>query len=431
MAAEKNQEDQAYTQAVKSGLYAKKSGLTGKYDNVRRYWEDEVTRECLRPFMLQLLERAKEKCRRIRILDLGCGSADGFELLTGVRERDPGLYSIEVDLLTPQHLGLYKGVELNQELLEQAREIYDDNPKMVFQQGDFCDGLPLPKDEPPYDLYFMSYGTSSHHNDDETMVKMLADIADRTEDYAIVVCDWLGRYSYEWQNLWVQNPEELKNMDYAISYIYDKEEREKRRDELQHLTLRLMSRPEIDDILKKVNEKSGATIKPLSVFDRSTLTGRHIDTGDYNPGAQPIRESINSLHEPNLRTNLHHLRFDYVPKQEFDFLNDYFEQVQVCWNIVVDYTCKLLANYDIDAERLKIEDQPVPASYPEPLRVAMHKVRHLIEGVGWLQRGLPRENVIEPQLGYVLRDLVMGLQKGQGCSHGLVGIFEINKSSNR
>ena len=39
----------AYTEAVKSGLYAKKTGLTGKYDNVRRYWEDETTRRLLRP----------------------------------------------------------------------------------------------------------------------------------------------------------------------------------------------------------------------------------------------------------------------------------------------------------------------------------------------------------------------------------------------
>lgn len=428
MVPQENQEDHAYTQAVKSGLYAKKSGLTGKYDNVRRYWEDEITRECLRPFVAKLLQRAKSRCRRIRILDLGCGSADGFELLTGIRERDPGLYTIEVDLLTPQVLGLYKGVELNQELLEQAREIYSSNPKMVFQQGDFCNGLPLPEDEQPYDLYFMSYGTSSHHNEDETMVNMLADIAKRTDDYAVVVCDWLGRYSYEWQNLWVQNPADLENMDYAISYIYEKEEREKRRDELQHLTLRLMSRPEINDITKKAGKKCGAKINPLSFFDRSTFTGRHIDTGDYNPGAQPIRHSVNSLHEPNVRTNLHHLRVDYVPKQGFDFLNDYYERVQVCWNTVVDYTCHLLSNYDSDTEQLKVAPEPVPASYPEPLRVAMQKVHHLIEGVGWLKRGLPRENVIEPQLGYLLRDLVMGLQQGQGCAHGLVGVFEIDKS---
>ncbi len=38
----------AYSEAVKSGLYEKQSGLVGKYDNVRRYWEDEITKgSCL------------------------------------------------------------------------------------------------------------------------------------------------------------------------------------------------------------------------------------------------------------------------------------------------------------------------------------------------------------------------------------------------
>jgi hypothetical protein len=48
---------EAYTEAVSSGLYAKNSGLVGKYDNVRRYWEDEVTRMFLRPHLQRLIER--------------------------------------------------------------------------------------------------------------------------------------------------------------------------------------------------------------------------------------------------------------------------------------------------------------------------------------------------------------------------------------
>ncbi len=47
---------------------------------------------------------------------------------------------------------------------------------------------------------------------------------------------------------------------------------------------------------------------------------------------------------------------------------------------------------------------------------------------GWYGMGLPRENIIEPQLGYALRHVVTKLQQGQGCGHGLVGILEIDKS---
>ncbi|MFW6162179.1 MAG: class I SAM-dependent methyltransferase [Planctomycetota bacterium] len=417
----------AYSEAVKSGLYAKRSGLTGKYDNVRKYWEDEITRLFLRPHLRTLIERSRDRMRRVRIMDLGCGSADGYELLSGTRMRDPDLQDYEVDLLTPDVFGLYKGVDLNDALLDQARDIYGESPKLRFAKGDFTEGLPLEEGEKPYDLYFTSFGTMSHHNKDSTAVRLLADIAQRVEHYAIIMCDWLGRYSYEWQTLWTNNLSKHRNMDYVVSYIYEKQEREQRRDELQHLNLRLMSRQEVEAIVAKASEKAGVEISPLVFFDRSTFTGRHMDTQEYNPHAQPIRKAINSLHEANLRTDLNSLMINYVPKPGFDFLNEYFEHLQMCWNTLVHHTGQLLAAYDGESEQFVEKLPAVPASYPKALRDMMERMRHVIEGVGWLNVGLPRENIIEPQLGYALRHLAMGLQQGQGCAHGLVGIFAIDK----
>ena len=112
----RNDQMPAYTQAVRSGLYAKKSGLVGKYDNVRLYWEEEITRQFLRPHLLRLITLCRATMRRLRIMDLGCGSADGYELLAGVRHRDADLQDVEVDLLTPDVLGLYKGIDLNEDL---------------------------------------------------------------------------------------------------------------------------------------------------------------------------------------------------------------------------------------------------------------------------------------------------------------------------
>ncbi len=416
----------AYTEAVKSGLYAKKSGLVGKYDNVRRYWEDEITREFLRPYVQRLLDRCSSSMRRLRILDLGCGSADGFELLAGIRYRDPDLEEDEVDLLTPDTLGAYVGVDLNEDLLRQARDIFGHNPKITFQQADFTKGLPLAEEE-PFDLYFASFGTCSHHNDDRTLVRLLSDIAKRTEDHCLLVLDWLGRYSYEWQTLWTNNLSKNRNMDYVVSYIYEKEEREARRDELQHLYLRLMSRREAESIVAKAAGRAEVEIKPLVFFDRSVFTGRHMDTAEYNPHAQPIRQAVNSLHETNLRTPLNSLLIDYAPKEGFDFLNSYFEHLQICWNTLVKYVEVLLQSYDEGEGRFVSDPPDVPASCPAPLRDMMERMMRVVEGVGWLGIGLPRENIIEPQLGYALRHLVTGLQQGQGCAHGLVGIFEIDK----
>jgi hypothetical protein len=216
-------------------------------------------------------------------------------------------------------------------------------------------------------------------------------------------------------------------MDYVVSYIYEKEEREARRDELQHLTLRLMSRQEAEDIVARAGKRAGVPINPLVFFDRSTFTGRHMDTAEYNPHAQPIRQSVNSLHEGNLRTNLSSLLVDYAPKKGFAFLNDYFEHLQTCWNTLVQYVEWLLKMYD-DTEARFTSDLPlIPASYPAPLRDMMDRMKRVVEGVGWLGIGLPRENIIEPQLGYALRNLVTKLQQGQGCAHGFVGILEVDK----
>jgi len=418
----------AYAEAVKSGLYAKQSGLVGKYDNVRRYWEDEITRIFLRPYLQKLIDRSRASMRRLRIMDLGCGSADGYELLTGVRQRDASLQQLEVDLLSDDILGAYKGIDLSPDLLGQARSIYGDNPKMTFEEADFTKGLPIADGEKPYDLYFSSFGTFSHHNDDETAVRLLAEIAERVDDNCIIVCDWLGMYSYEWQNLWTNNLDEPKNMDYVVSYIYGPEEREERRAQLQHLTLRLMSRGEAEAIVTEASERAGVEIKPRKWFDRSVFCGRHMDTTEYNLHAQPIRNAINSLHEANTRTELDSLMVNYVPKPDFEFLNDYFEHLHLCWNFLVQYVACLVEAFDEETRRYTRELPAAPVSCPQALEDMMERMQLVIQGIGWLSYGLPRENIIEPQLGYALRYLVCNLQQGQGCGHGLVGIFEIDKS---
>ena len=424
-------EMQAYTEAATSGLYAKQSGLVGKYDNVRKLWEDESTRIFLRPHLERLIDRRVSQMQRVRIMDLGCGSADGFELLTGIRRRDADLQDFEITLLNPSVLGRYHGVDLNEELIQQAQYLYGDYGKLTFSQADFSQGLPLAPEQRPYDLYFTSYGTCSHFTDDASLIRLLAEIAARTRDYCLIVCDWLGRYSYEWQTLWSNDLTQNHTMDYVVSYIYDKEERERRRDELQHLQLRLMTRQEAEALVQEAGRRAGVPIRQLGFFDRSVLTGRHMDTAEYNPHAPPLRQAVNSLHEPNVRTDLGLLEFDYVPKPGFDFVNDYFEHLQMCWNMLVAYVEELMLKYDESTQQYRSPPTPIPASYPQPLQEMMQRMRRVVEGTAWLGYGLPRENIIEPQLGFALRHLVVHLQQGFGCAHGLVGLFEVDKSEQK
>ena len=68
-------EKAAYSQAAGTGRYDRSTGLLGKYDNVRRFWEDQVTGIFLRPALNQVVERKKQRLERLGILDLGCGSS--------------------------------------------------------------------------------------------------------------------------------------------------------------------------------------------------------------------------------------------------------------------------------------------------------------------------------------------------------------------
>ena len=49
-----------YSQAVVTGKYDKSSGLLGKYDNVRRFWEDQSTAAFLRKSLNNLVDRKKK-----------------------------------------------------------------------------------------------------------------------------------------------------------------------------------------------------------------------------------------------------------------------------------------------------------------------------------------------------------------------------------
>jgi hypothetical protein len=245
----------------------------------------------------------------------------------------------------------------------------------------------------------------------------------------VTVLDWLGRYSYEWQTLWTDPSARRQNMDYAVSYIYEREERERLRDQLQHLYLRLMSREEAEEIIAEASRRAGVRIKPLRFFDRSIFTGRHMDTADYNPHAQPIRRAVNALHEINTRANLDDLFIKYVPREGFAEVNRYFERLQTCWNELVLYTGRLLRVYDAEENEYR-DDVPRPhEDRPPVLMHMMDRMKQVVAGVGWLKEGLPRENIIEPQLGYALRHLMMDLQGGMGTGHFMVGILEVDKTA--
>ena len=261
----------AYSQAVASGKYQRARELRRKYDHVRLYWEDDVTRRFLAPSLQKLIEERDKSNRGIRILDLGCGSGDGYELLMEITTPDGSLEAQQNAVLTEDMLAGYRGIELNEDLLAQNTERWGENAKMDCVWGDFSKGLPEQAGADPYDLYFASYGALSHLHEDQT-VELLSDICRQAEDGAIIMGDWLGRYSYEWQQLWDNNCEKEQWMDYVISYIYPPDQRD--RMDLASLQLRLLNRDEIERMVTRVCEQTGISLTINTIFDRSLFVGR-------------------------------------------------------------------------------------------------------------------------------------------------------------
>ncbi len=417
-------EKQAYCQAASTGKYERPAGLLGKYDNVRRFWEDRITADFLAPALGDLVSRKATRNDRMRILDLGCGSGDGFDLLTGVSRSKSVLRDVHTSALSMEIIDEYIGLDLNEDLILQAESCYGKNPKARFLQGDLSHGLP-PQVEAleAFDVYFAGYGTLSHFHDEQS-VKIIADICRHASDGAVFVGDWLGRYSYEWQDLWHHPVDREYFMDYRISYIYPEEERA--HVEVASFPLRLMNRNEIIAITNQAQRASGVKIKPVCFFDRSIYIGRHMETGDYNKNCPKIRSVVNSLFEQHRRTDLDRLLVDYVPRDGFGDQNTFFKSFFDSCNYLVEYTNNLLAAFDAGEHQISFLPE-IPVSCPNSVKEAMETMQRVVEGVGSIGWCEPRANVIEPMLGYCLRKLETDLQPGTGMGHGLIGVFEIRK----
>ncbi len=411
-----------YETAVAQGYYGRDlRGMAGKYDNVRRYWENQITRFALRPFVESLVRQKRRELSRIRIVDLGAGAGEGYELLSGMTCENNKLLSPEVALVPAEIIGHYHGIDISHAMVEQGNAIYESNPKVHFSVGDLSAGLGEVRREPPFDVYFSSYSSLSHLSDDG-LRQLLADVCDHYEGSCILVADMMGRYSFEWQCYWDQPGTDASNMrQYSMSYLYPAEMLD--RIEVERFPMRYWGAVEFDELVTELLESKGTRIVRRHLCDRSIVVGRHMNTAEYNPHVAPIRTAVNSLHAMDRRTDLNQLLFDYVLQPDFPELNRFFDWFQMAWNSVV---YEAIAALDQDGYAESVDQTPVE-DYPEVVREAIATIRNVVGSVHWFRMGDPRANVVEPQLGYILRNLEMDLQPGLGTGHGLLAVYELQK----
>ncbi|MFA0784088.1 MAG: hypothetical protein YYHSYBAR_002479 [Candidatus Fervidibacter sacchari] len=403
-----------YQKAVLIGAYDRPpDGLFGKFDNVRRFWEDAVLRKSLRDFLKPFLHYKRSQFSRLRIIDLGCGPGAGYDLLTSPHRGGPIVFDEAM-------ISVYKGVDISPDMIAKAQERYQGNPKCCFVIADLNDGLPLDDHEPPYDLYFSSYGSLSHLPD-ESLRRLLGEICAHMGERAVFVADVLGRFSYEWQCYWDEPEDGQRMRTYSMSYLYPPELREQM---TERFPIRFWGGEELDRFITETVEHCGVKIVRKELRDRSILVGRHMDTGEFNPYAQPIRSVVNSLFEPNRRTDLTQLLFDYRPHPLHPDLNNFFERFQLAWNAVVAAALDELHCSHYTAW-LGVESALEPL--PEPVHQAIHMVRTSIRHSHLFCFDDPIANFVEPQLAYALRQLEQSLQQGLGCGHSLLAFYEFRK----
>ncbi|MEA5512482.1 class I SAM-dependent methyltransferase [Nodularia sp. UHCC 0506] len=412
--------EQTYSQAVKEGKYDLYVGnLFGKYDNVRTYWEDQLTRIAFRPFLLDLVERRRKENRGVRILDLGCGSGQGYEILVKIDSRDLDLGLQHERVLPEDSIDLYYGVDISQPMVEKGEVLFADKPHVKFAQLDLRDGLGKIKTaEKPFDIYFSSYAALSHLSKKQLRY-LLQDIAAHGTNESLVVLDLVGRYSIEWPEFWSANSEEEKVRDYTMSYLYSEPVRE--RLDIEKFPLRFWTGNEVRELTQGITAETGVGMEVLKLMDRSILVGRHTDTREYNKQLKPIRRLSNCLHEDYFRTDLQTLMLDERMVPNHPEVTPFLHSLIKAWNILVSYTQKRLCN-EIQLTDLRDWDE-----FPKPLHFALMTMDRVIADVGWMWYGDPRANIIEPQLGYALRTLEYEMQTGMGCGHGLLAILQVQK----
>jgi SAM-dependent methyltransferase len=403
-----------YETAVKAGFYGiERSGVFGKKDNVRKYWEDVFIKTTIRPALESLLARTP----KLRIIDLGAGSGEGLELLTHVPPSRP-VESANPFLLNEEQIGVYEGVDLSPAMVVQGKVNYAGRKYVNFMEADLSDGLPL-MNEPPFHIYFSSYCSLSH-----LTVRELEDLSlqifTHAENGSIVIYDVHGRYSPEWPMYWGRSARE--QLPYNMGYLLPPQEQDPQT--VDWFSVTYWTSQELIETIRRASLASGTQVRVLALKDRSILVGRHMDTCFFKPMRFAVRSQVNHLFDRDYRGDTAGLTLDmdYLDgcrslSQEADLrIRDYYSS----WSVVIR-TLDALMRTDNAPVRQLIESSP--EALAEDLKM-----------LAWLYRNADRFPVLDfwasvmgPQVACVLRNLELSLPEGLGCGHSLLCIVEICK----
>ena len=407
------QRTEFYESAVKYGFYGvDKSGLFGKKDNVRKYWEDVSIKMSIRP----AIERILEHKNKVRIVDLGCGSGEGVELLTHIPPSDPVKTVNKEFVIAEDDIELYKGVDISPAMVEQGKHNYPDLQQFEFVQGDLSEGFPFMKDD-PYDIYFSSYASESHLTFEE-IEQLTQQIFSHIDTCGYMMFDLFGRYSPEWPRYWDRDCR--VTLPYTMAYLLPPQERNPERIEWFDVTY--WSGQELIELIESAAKSAKRKTKIITIRDRAIFVGRHMDTSLFKKQSHQTRAAVNRLFDPDYRGQINGLSLDINYLEEVKEANregwtriyDYYNQ----WQAVVNVLNALMCTNNAEVKRT-IESSPEGLSGE-------------LKMLAWLYRNADRFHVVDfwasvmgPQVACVLRNLELSLPQGLGCGHSLFCLVEI------
>ena len=405
---------QFYDLAVKAGFYeSTPAGLFGKKDNVRRIWEDMTIKLRLRPYLEDIIASG----RRLRVVDLGSGAGEGFELLTHVPARIEGSSGQGPEfVLSKDDIDSYVGLDLSRAMVAQGRRNYHGRSNVRFEIADLNAELPI-ADEAPFDVYFSSYGSFSHLSKSG-----LTDAVSRCVRHArsgsIVVLDLLGRRSLEWPRYWALSADEF--LPYNMAYLTPPERRDPER--IQWFRNSFWTGADVHDAVRDAAGATGRAVAVEHMSDRSIFVGRHIETGLFGGRLQRLRHQVNRLLDHGYRGRIDELHVDRTAVDELcgEFpqvcrrLGDYAGE----WNAVVDLLEELMTG---DKARVSALIRCADPGLAEDLVM-----------LKWLAANAHRfpvadfwASIMGPQVAIVLRSREMALPEGIGCGHGLFAVLRV------
>ena len=406
-----------YETAVSMGYYGREdSGLTGKKDNVRKFWEDIYIKMLVRPFV----ENKPADTDKLRILDLGSGSGDGLELLTHIPVSNPEKSVHQDYVLKHSDIELYTGLDSSPAMVAQGRTNFRDSGNVKFEHGNLEDGIPntILKDK-PFDLYFSAYSSLSHLNPDN-LKSIFEQALKHAKNGSLLIFDAHGKFSPSWPKYW---DEQNTFLPYSTAYLLPGDKRNE--ENIEWFNNCYWSVEELKEMMQKAAAGAGVDINIVYMLDRSIFIGRHIDTGLMSSKAMPIRYQVNRLLDHVYRGEVEHLRLDLT------FLDKYKDINPAVWLRLNDYQKKwnkliYLLEALMNSEDTKVKD------FIENTNIEL--MSDDLKFVTWLFRNADRfpvadfwASIIGPQIAVILRNMEMSYSEGLGCGHGLMCAVEILK----